>query len=126
MVKSGIILCFLIIGVSCSKNNDSPSDKQAPVVQLVSPVNNQVFNAGDIISINGTVTDNSRIAEIHVHISNNNTAQLLVDIHRYPDAATYTLNETFTAQAGIPYKIQVIATDKSANQKNETVLVTTN
>lgn len=126
MKKPSMILCLLIAAASCSKNSDASSDKETPVIQLVSPTNNQVFNPGDNISITGTVTDNDHIAELHVHISNNNTGQLLVDIHRYPDAATYTLNESFIAQTGIPYKIQVIAVDKSANQKNETVTVITN
>ena len=125
MNKPWIIICFIGV-VSCSKNSGSSSDKETPVIQLVSPTNNQVFNPGDNISITGTITDNDHIAELHVHISNNSTGQLLVDIHRYPGAATYALNESFTAQAGIPYKIQIIAVDKSANQKNETVTVITN
>jgi hypothetical protein len=125
MQKYLAILFLFVTASACSKNSES-ADKETPVVQLASPSNNQVFSAGDMVSINAAITDNSRIAEIHVHISNNNTAQLLIDIHRYPDAASYALSESFTAQAGISYKIQIIAIDKSANQKNETVTVSAN
>lgn len=109
--------------LSCSKRSGSAEDKQSPVIQFTVPANNQVFTAGQPVVITGTITDNDKIAEIHVHISNNNTAQLLVDIHRFPAAASYALNENFTPTAGITYKIQLIAVDKSGNQAIESVMV---
>jgi hypothetical protein len=128
MRKSGVIvlLCSVLLWVACSKKSDSGSDKELPVINLVSPLNNAIYTGGQTVNINAPISDNVRLAEIHVHISNNSSGQLLIDIHRYPDAATYNLNESFTAQAGINYKIQVLAIDKSANQKTETVFVTAN
>jgi Domain of unknown function (DUF4625) len=125
MVKNVLILLFFYLLAGCSKNNNA-DDKELPVIQLISPTNNQVFTVGQTVPITGTINDNNKLAELHVHISNNGTGQLLVDIHRYPAAAAYTLNENFQPQAGIVYKIQVIATDKSGNQQFASVLVSAN
>jgi long-subunit fatty acid transport protein len=116
----------MITGFSCSKNNDRETDRVLPVVTISTPLNNQVFAAGQSVSITGTLSDNLQLAEVHVHISNNSTGTLLVDIHRYPLSATYTLNESFTVQSGIEYKIQVIAKDNTANENRATVLVSAN
>lgn len=109
----------------CSKNS-TEKDNELPAVTLSSPANNQVFNAGQTVSITGNISDNKKISEVHVHISNNSTGTLLIDIHRYPSTATYTLNETFQTQAGIQYKIQVIAKDNSANENRATVEISSN
>lgn len=111
-----------LIFLSCSKDK-ADDDTTPPTIQLSTPANNQTFPAGQPINITGTITDNDRIAEVHIHISNNATSQMLIDIHRYPLVSSYTLNESFQAQAGIPYKIQIIATDRSARQDIETVMV---
>ncbi len=111
--------------VSCSKSS-SPEDRESPVIMLTSPVNNQVFIAGETVNITGMLSDNQKLTEVHVHISIVNTAALLIDIHGYPAAATYTLNESFQTQAGISYKIQVIAKDNSANENHTNVEITSN
>ncbi|MEO8403603.1 MAG: Ig-like domain-containing protein [Chitinophagaceae bacterium] len=126
MAKKIFIILFLFSLTACSKNKSGSDDHQLPVIQLTSPTNNQVYTAGQSINITGTITDNDKIAEIHVHISNNTTAQLLEDIHRFPTSGSYSLNESFTAQTGISYKIQLIAIDKSANQQIQTVMVSAN
>ena len=118
-----IIVSLLLSG--CSKDS-TEKDNELPVVTLSSPANNQVFNAGQNVSITGNISDNKKISEVHVHISNNTTGTLLIDIHRYPETTTYTLNETFQTHAGIQYKIQVIAKDNSANEKRATVEISSN
>ncbi len=126
MKRRNTLLYVLLLGASCSKNSSAEADSILPVVIISTPLNNQTFNAGQPVNITGTLSDNKQLAEVHVHISNNNTGALLVDIHRYPVSATYTLNENFIAQSGIEYKIQVIAKDNSANENRATVLVTGN
>jgi hypothetical protein len=118
-----IILSFLLSG--CSKDS-TEKDNELPVVTLSSPTSNQVFNAGQNVSITGNISDNKKISEVHVHISNNTTGTLLIDIHRYPATTIYTLNETFQTQAGIQYKIQVIVKDDSANENRATVEISSN
>ena len=126
MNKLFFIATLIITGFSCSKSNNRETDRVLPVVTITAPLNNQVFSAGQPVNITGTLSDNQQLAEVHVHISNNNTGTLLVDIHRYPLSANYILNESFSAQSGIEYKIQVIAKDNAANENRATVLVSTN
>jgi hypothetical protein len=117
--------CFFII-VSCNNKSDKVDDKQPPVILITSPTPGQVFSGGQTANISANITDNSRLVQIHVHISNNGTGQLLVDIHRTPDGPTYVLNETLQVQAGIQYKIQVVAIDNSSNQETQAVLISSN
>lgn len=93
------------------------------MIVLTSPSNGQIFTPGATVNITADITDNIKLAEIHVHIFNYATGQLLIDIHRYPNAAAYTLNESFQVQSGINYKIQVIAIDNSGNSETQTILV---
>ncbi|MBO9658286.1 MAG: DUF4625 domain-containing protein [Chitinophagaceae bacterium] len=122
-VLMGALLIISLAG--CSKDSSS-NDKQAPAVTINTPLANQRFNAGQTVSIAGTITDNNKLAELHVHISNTDNGALLVDIHRYPSGSTYSLSETFQVQPGINYRIQVIAKDNSANEGRASVDISTN
>lgn len=99
---------------------------EPPVISLSSPTNNQVFTNGQTVNITGSITDNNIIAELHVHIYNNTTGALLIDIHRTPASGSYNLNETFMVQTGMNYKIQILAKDGAANEAIAVVNVTTN
>ena len=124
-MKNYLFLILIVAFVACSKDSNE-KDNELPVVTINSPDNNQVFNAGATVIISGSVTDNKEIAEVHVHISNNTTGALIVDIHRYPGTGSFPLNESFQTQSGINYKIQVIAKDDSANENRATVEVSAN
>ena len=117
---------LLVILLQACSGNEKMKDNEPPVVTITSPNNNQVFSAGETVNITGTLTDNQKLTEVHIHVSNNSTGTLLIDIHRNPGAATYSLNESFLTQAGINYKIQVIAKDNSANENRSTVEITSN
>lgn len=122
------LLSFLWVMISlaaCSKN-ENVKDNELPVISITSPNNNEVFSAGETVNITGALSDNQKLAEVHVHISNNSTGTLLIDIHRNPGSAIYNLNESFQTQAGINYKIQVIAKDNSANENRSAVEITSN
>jgi hypothetical protein len=127
-MKNYFVLVLIFVFAACSKDSSEKDnrDNELPVVTISSPDNNQVFNAGATVIISGSVTDNKEIAEVHVHISNNTTGQLLKDIHRYPATGSYPLNESFQTQSGVNYKIQVIAKDDSANENRATVEVSAN
>lgn len=122
MNKLLTILLLLIIGISCSKDKDS-NDVTAPTIQLTSPTNNATYMAGDIVLIQGSISDDTKVAEMHIHVYNNTTAQLLIDIHRYPNDSHFEINEFIVASSDTDYKIQVIAVDKSGKQAIETVFV---
>lgn len=114
------LACFLLI--SCSKKNED--DKEAPVVTITSPTNNQVLPAGEI-HIKGTITDNVYINQVHVEVYDGVGAQV-VHVHIHPATKNYAFDQTFTAQAGKSYKIKVIAEDPSANLSTKQVDITCN
>ncbi|MCG2614701.1 Ig-like domain-containing protein [Terrimonas sp. NA20] len=125
-MKKLIVLILVIATMSCSKSSSTGNDDQPPVVIITAPTANQRFNAGQTVDITGTLTDNETLAELHVHISNRETGALLIDIHRYPSASSYEMKESFQAQAGILYRVQVIAKDNSANEGRASVEISTN
>lgn len=114
-----------LLTLSCNK---SPAEKDTipPVVTLSTPANGQVFSNGQTIPVNGSVSDDKYIAEIHIHVSNLITGTLLMDVHRYPNGPAGNFAESFTATAGTTYKIQVIAKDRAVNETTTTIQVSSN
>lgn len=122
-VLSTLFTAFLLI--SCGKPA-AEKDKVFPVVSISSPAAGQVFTPGQLIPINATITDETYIAEVHVHVSNTNNGELLMDVHEYPAGKTGNISQTITAVAGVNYKIQVIAKDRAVNESRQTVEVACN
>jgi hypothetical protein len=125
-MKTSIWPILLLFIVACSKGSGGDSDKESPVLVLNTPVNNQVFNGTQSISISGTATDNKYIKEIHIEITNLVTAEQYLHIHIHPDANTYTFNQSYNIEAGIAYKIRVIVDDASSNSTAKSVEITCN
>lgn len=122
-VLSALVIAFLLS--ACGKPA-AEKDKVFPVVSISSPAAGQVFTPGQLIPINATITDETYIAEVHVHVSNTNNGELLMDVHEYPAGKTGNISQTITAVAGVNYKIQVIAKDRAVNESRQTVEVACN
>lgn len=119
-------LAVLIFLAGCSKKTTDSGDKTPPAITIVSPQNNQHFNAGDIIQTTATATDNDKVTELHIHVINKATGDLLRDIHSYPGQPNGTVEDSFTAAAGISYTIQIIAKDPAQNTATSKVDVSVN
>lgn len=113
------IACILFLSCSKKKNDD----KEAPVITLTTPSNNQVLTPGEI-HIKGTINDNQYIDQVHIEISNLNSGVEYEHLHIHPASKTYAFDQTFTVQAGINYKIKIIAEDPSSNPASAQVEVT--
>ena len=124
-MKCFLYYSLLVLTVACTKTSPRSNDRESPTVRVTQPVNNAVVNANLPLTITGTVSDNQYIAEIHIHITNLNTGQLLLDVHLYPASAQSTFSQAFTPQAGQRYRIQVIARDRSVNEGSETLEIST-
>lgn len=124
VAAAGLIFLFFFTG--CSKKSNTANDTMLPEITIDNPLNGQTFSPGQLIQINGTITDNNYIAEVHIHVSNINTGALLMDVHIYPATASASFNQSITAAAGINYRIQVIAKDKAINEARATVEVNCN
>lgn len=127
-MRTGFFYILLILPVlGCSKKSGSDNDTVPPVIIIVAPVAGQVLASGELININGNITDDRFIAEVHIHVTNTGTGLKLLDVHLYPGSSATTFsNQSLTAVAGANYKIQVIATDRSVNQSISSVEVVCN
>ncbi len=121
-----LLIAWLLIG-GCSKKSVANKDKELPVIIITTPVNNQVFTPGQVLTISGTVTDNSSLAEVHIHVNNAVSGIEYLDTHFSPasNSATFS-NQSLTTVAGTSYKIQILAVDKSANEAISTIQVSCN
>ena len=122
-VLSAFVIAFLLS--NCGKPA-AEKDKVFPVVSISSPAAGQVFTPGQLIPINAEITDETYIAEVHVHVSNTNNGELLMDVHEYPAGKTGTIRQSITAVVGVNYKIQVIAKDRAVNETRQSVEVACN
>jgi hypothetical protein len=125
-MKTPLFSLIIMILLSACGKSAAEKDKTYPVVSISSPTAGQVYTPGQLIPINASITDETYIAEVHVHVSNTNTGELLMDVHDYPAGKTGSISQTITAASGVNYKIQVIAKDRAVNETRSTVEVTCN
>ena len=79
---------------ACGKSDDTP-----PVVNVITPTDNQVFSNGQTVNVKAEVTDETGIHMVHLIVIDNNGIHL-DHFEEHLDAKTYTLNRSFTVQAG--------------------------
>lgn len=116
-----VLFSLLILLAACNKTTVRNKDREAPVVTLNAPAPGSQVSPNVPVNITGRVSDNEYIAEIHIHITNLNTGQLMLDVHLYPAAALANFEQTFTPLVGNRYKIQIIARDRALNEGIQTV-----
>ena len=109
---------FRVLGIAalflgCTK---SAVDNQNPVITLSSPTNNQVFTAGQIVTVTALITDNDDVNQVHLYVNNKANNAEILHFEDHTDTKAYNLSKNFTAQTGITYKIEVDADDHSGNQ----------
>jgi hypothetical protein len=97
-----------------------------PVILLTSPTDNQVFGGGQTVNIRANITDNEGIHMVHLSVIDNTTAGHLVHTEEHPDEKTYNLNQSFVAQAGRSYTIDIDASDHNENTSKKELTVSAN
>ncbi|HKZ64967.1 MAG TPA: DUF4625 domain-containing protein [Chitinophagaceae bacterium] len=120
-----ILPVISILFCSCSKKSDEKDD-EVPGITHTSPVNNQVFPTGQTINIQGMVTDNQYLSQVHIEITDLNSGAEYLHVHIHPATKTYAYNQTFAVEAGTSYKIKIIAEDPSANVSSKQVEISCN
>ena len=117
---------LLLFTAACSKGSGEDTDNEAPVVLVNTPTSNQVFNGTQSIMISGAATDNKYIKEVHIEITILVTAEQYLHVHIHPDSNNYTFNQSYNIEAGIAYKIRVVADDASSNSTAKSVEIACN
>jgi hypothetical protein len=125
-MKKYFLSYLLLLLIGCSKSSDNDKDYDPPVLTLNTPVNNQVFTAGQNMIISGIASDNKFIDQVHIVITNLATGTEYLHIHIHPNGNSSNFSQSYAAQAGIAYKIQVIVDDGSTNSTAKSVEVSCN
>jgi len=117
---------FALIAFVFLACNKDVKDEQLPLISVTSPANNQTFAPGQTIQVLAQVSDNDGLHEVAFHVRDVNADTTMIHFHAHADAKNYELNKTFTAQAGLTYKIEIEATDHSENQTKKEIIVLAN
>ena len=111
-MKQFLFVLALSCILACSKDE---GDTSKPVITLNSPTANQQFAALSTVTISGTVADDDEIHEVHIEVTNKTNSTAVLHVQEHVDANSYNINEGFTVQAGITYKIHIEAHDHVGN-----------
>lgn len=131
------LLAFFVVWVmmlglcSCGKTTVEGTegdgrDTTRPIVVIVAPISTAPVNAGDKIRIEATATDNVKLTELHIHVTNAISGAILRDIHSYPGQPTGVVKDSFPAQGGLIYQIKIISFDPSQNLGSAQIQVPVN
>lgn len=140
---------LLAIGIaalllSCSKGGDpnssntgggnddhtySPADTTAPVLDIYTPVANQVFTSGNIISITGRITDDYGLYRGTIKVVNDATGEVLkMQPYEIHGILSYNFNVSYTTSVTISsdYTVTVSFEDHGLNSVTRSVKVKVN
>lgn len=118
MKRVGVL--FLVFICGCSK-----PDEIAPVISIKSPHQNEIFVAGQIITVKATITDNNSIHMVHTIVTDDAGGHW-VHSEEHTDGKTYEVNKTFTGISGKTYTIHIDAADHNQNIAEKEMTVSAN
>ncbi len=116
---------FLILS-ACKKDHGEATDTEPPVIKMAAPTNNQSFAVGQTVSISGRITDDTKIGEVHLEITNKTSGAFITHEHFVPDSAGYSLARTFTIPSTAVYEIKVEADDTKGNTSQVQIAISAN
>ena len=106
------IILALTCFAACKKDS---GDMQKPVIVINTPTPNQQFPAFSSVTISGTVADENIIHQVHVEVTNKNNSTSVLHIVENVGTKSYNINQVFTVQSGITYRIHIEAQDQVGN-----------
>ena len=107
----------------------SPTDTTSPVVEIYTPISNQVFNSANVISITGKLTDDLGLYRGSIRITNDATGELLKEqLYEIHYILLYNYNITYTPTVTVPsdYTVTVSFEDHGLNTTTRSVKVKVN
>ena len=115
-------LIFILLLNSCSKNRH-------PSIKIITPTNEQVFNAPDVINISADLQDSDALSSEYLIVTKvNSTNDTIINFQDHTftgNASTYHLNKSFTSEAHTRYKI-VVSGYGHSTLSSDSVFVKTN
>jgi uncharacterized lipoprotein YajG len=111
-MKTLMLLFAFACLVGCKKDS---GDMQKPLIVINTPTANQQFPAFSSVTISGTVADENLIHQVHVEVTNKNNSTSVLHVMESVGAKSYNINQVFTVQSGVTYKIHIEALDQVGN-----------
>ena len=103
-----ILLISMMIIIGCTKNDDDddheyvPDDVVAPVIEITTPTENQVFSNNSTINITGKVTDDKGLYRGSIRITNDANGSLLKE-------QLYEIHGVLSYSFSLPYQVATTA-----------------
>lgn len=93
-MRTPFALALITVALTaCHKSSDSTNSDPTPVLTLTAPVNNQTFANGDVIAIQGAITDNS-LHSLTLKITSGSTSLYTKTISVH-DSTHYAINDSW-------------------------------
>lgn len=113
---------------ACKKDeaqDDDLNDHDKPVITMTSPSDSLMYNNGDTIRINGTVTDHSLHELLVTIVDNANDSVLYSQSPEVHDFTSYTIDMKWKAQVAnhTNASVIVVAEDHNSNISSDTIQV---
>ncbi len=133
---------LMVLFIACSKDGTTtddgsgtgphvltPSDVTAPVIEITTPTNNQVFTSGNMINITGKLTDDYGLYRGSISITNDADGAVLkeqfYEIHGLV-LYNFNINYTATVAASAAYTVTVAFEDHGLNKTIKSVKLKVN
>ena len=107
----------------------SPQDTTAPVLNIATPVENQVFTSGAAINVTGSITDDLGLYRGNIRITNDANGQLLKEqLYEIHYVLAYNFNVSYIplVTASSDYTVSVSFEDHGLNSVTKSVKIKVN
>ncbi|MBC7872975.1 MAG: hypothetical protein H7Y01_03205 [Ferruginibacter sp.] len=108
---------------------ETPNDIIAPEITIATPVTNQVFSNGNVISITGKITDDYGLYRGTIRVTNDATGMIVMnqayEIHGLV-LYNFTINHTAAVTGTTDYTVTVSFEDHGLNTTTKSVKVKVN
>src|SRR5688572_30215264 len=130
-VRQIIVASVVVLLAACSKSDNDDheinnSDVTAPVIEIFTPTENQVFNNSSSINITGRITDNLGLYRGTIRITNDaNAAVIKEQSYEIHGLLTYDFNlsHTVSVAAAADYTVTVRFEDHGLNVSTKSVRI---
>lgn len=135
------MLIVTALAIACSKGGtttdngggnphvDNPTDTTAPILDIYTPVANQVFVSGNVINVTGKITDNYGLYRGNIKITEDATGAVLkVQAYEIHGILSYNFSISYTAtvSTAADYTVTAQFEDHGNNSTTRTVKIKVN
>ncbi len=120
---------FILFSILISCKKESVKDATLPVITITNLVENQQFNIGDTITIQGNITDINTLEETSIHITSKFDNNEFLHLHYgllNSNSWNFNVKHKVTHTNNTMYAIEVEAADEDGNTSSKIINVKVN